>query len=32
MSYEYLERSLKALALTVPASRAFEMTVKFVLL
>ena len=31
MSYENLEHSLKALALTVPASRAFGMTVKFAL-
>ena len=29
MSYENLARSLKALALTVPASRVFEMTVKY---
>src|SRR5262245_27201701 len=31
MSYENLERSLKVLTLTVPAARAFGMTVKFAL-
>lgn len=31
MSYEHLQNTLKAIALTVPAARAFEMTVEFVL-
>jgi len=31
MSYEHLQNTLKAIALTVPAARAFEMTVAFVL-
>ncbi len=31
MSYEHLQNTLKAIALTVPAVRAFEMTVEFVL-
>jgi ubiquinone biosynthesis protein COQ4 len=31
MSYEHLQNTLKAIALTVPAARAFEMTVEFAL-
>ena len=31
MSYEHLQTTLKAIAMTVPAARAFEMTVEFVL-
>ena len=31
MGYEHLQNTLKAIALTVPAARAFEMTVEFVL-
>jgi len=30
-SYEQLQNTLKAIALTVPAARAFEITVEFVL-
>jgi ubiquinone biosynthesis protein COQ4 len=31
MSYEHLQNTLKAIALTVPAARAFQMTVEFAL-
>src|SRR5262244_3485959 len=31
MGYQHLQNTLKAIALTVPAARAFEMTVEFVL-
>ena len=31
MGYEHLQNTLKAIALTIPAARAFEMTVEFVL-
>jgi len=31
MGYQHLQNTLRAIALTVPAARAFEMTVEFVL-
>ena len=31
VGYEHLQNTLKAIALTIPAARAFEMTVEFVL-
>jgi len=31
MGHQHLQNTLKAIALTVPAARAFEMTVEFVL-
>ena len=31
MGYQHLQNTLKAIALTVPAARAFEMTVEFAL-
>ena len=31
MGYQHLQNVLKAIALTVPAARAFEMTVEFIL-